>query len=126
VDSGAIREEQNDMILVLPFHDLAGLVDIKPSAGSNYILSASEPFNEEMVIDFEKLTNWLEYYGLPQYHVHVSGHITPLHLRESLKIIEPKMIFPIHGTHPELFSKYMRDLNSKTCLPETGKCYKIP
>jgi ribonuclease J len=126
VDSGAIREEQNDMIMVLPFHDLAGLVDIKPSAGSSYILSTSEPFNEEMVIDFEKLMNWLEYYGLPQYHVHVSGHITPLHLRESLKMIEPKMIFPIHGTHPELFSEYMRDLNSKTCLPETGKCYKIP
>ncbi|MGD0978917.1 MAG: hypothetical protein ABR962_07215 [Candidatus Bathyarchaeia archaeon] len=42
-------------------------------AGSCYVLSASEPFNEEMDIDFKRLANWLDLYGLPQYHIHVSG-----------------------------------------------------
>jgi len=78
-----------------------------------------------MQMDFERLTNWLEQYGLPQYHVHVSGHITPLHLRDSLKIMEPQKIFPIHGIHPELFGRYMRDLKSEILLPEMEKSFRV-
>ncbi|MEM1543969.1 MAG: hypothetical protein QW795_04725, partial [Candidatus Bathyarchaeia archaeon] len=84
-----------------------------------------EPFNEEMEIDFNRLLNWLEHYGLPQYHVHVSGHIMPLHLREALKAINPKKIFPIHGDYPNLFSRFMRDLNSEIVVPEKGRKYEV-
>lgn len=125
IDSRGISEMQSKVILAASFCDLGELIGIKPSSGSCYILSASEPFNEEMEIDFAKLINWLEHYGLPQYHIHVSGHITPQHLRDSLKTINPKKIFPIHGTHPELFSKFMRDIDSKILLPEIGKSYKV-
>jgi len=125
IDSQKVADKQRDVILASSFYDLGELIEIKPSAGSCYILSASEPFNEEMEIDFNRLTNWLGHYGLPQYHVHVSGHITPLHLRESLKMLKPKKILPIHGKHPELFSRFMRDLKSEILLPEKGKSYKI-
>jgi len=125
VDPQDVTKEQSDVIMISSFYDLGELSQIKPSAGSSYVLSASEPFNEEMQIDFERLINWLEHYGLPQFHVHVSGHITPLHLRESLKTMKPKKIFPIHGTHPELFSKYMRDLDSKIRVPVREMTYKI-
>jgi len=125
MDSTEIAGKQNRLILVISFCDLGELVGIKPSPGSCYILSASEPFNEEMEMDFNKLINWLEHYGLPQYHVHVSGHATPLHLREALKIMKPKEIFPIHGTHPQLFSKFMRDIGGKILIPEKGKSYEI-
>ncbi len=125
VDSQNMAKEQSRVVMASSFYDLGELTEIKPSAGSSYILSASEPFNEEMEIDFERLTNWLEHYGLPQYHVHVSGHITPLHLRKSLEMIKPRRIFPIHGTHPELFSRFMKDLDSEITLPERKGSHKI-
>jgi len=50
----------------MSFYDLEELVEINPQPGSYYILSASEPFNEEMEIDFERLVNWLSHCGLPQ------------------------------------------------------------
>jgi ribonuclease J len=125
ISSEEIGDGQSNVILVSSFYDLGELTEIKPSAGSCYILSASEPFNEEMEIDFDRLLNWLEHYGLPQYHVHVSGHITPLRLRESLKMIRGRKIFPVHGTRPQLFSEFMRDLDSKILLPEKENIYEI-
>ncbi len=125
IDSKEIAKMQNKLVMVASFCDVGELVEIKPSPGSCYILSASEPFNEEMEIDFSRLLNWLEHYGLPQFHVHVSGHIMPLDLRESLKTIRPKTIFPVHGIRPELFSKFMQDIGSRILPPEEGKSYAI-
>jgi len=125
VDSHEIALRQRNLVLACSFYDLPELTEIKPDAGSCYIVSSSEPFNEEMEIDFNRLTNWLEHYGLPQFHVHVSGHITPLHLRESLITVNPKKIFPIHGTYSKLFSKFMRDVKSRVVIPEKEKKYKI-
>jgi len=125
VDSSEVAQMQDEVILATSFYDLGELVEIKPDPGSCYILSASEPINEEMEIDFNKLIKWLEHYGLPQYHVHVSGHIMPLQLKEALKTVKPKKIFPIHGEHPELFGKFMKDLDSEVLIAEKGKEYKI-
>jgi len=118
-------EMQGKLVLCMSFFDLNWLVDIDPQPGSCYILSASEPFNEEMEVDFNRLLSWLEYYGLPQYHIHVSGHITPLHLRKFLDNVKPRRIFPIHGIYPKIFSKFMRDLGSEIIIPEKGKLYEI-
>ena len=125
IDSRDIAGMQDKLVSVASFCDLGELVDIKPSPGSCYILSASEPFNEEMEIDFSRLLNWLEHYGLPQFHVHVSGHITPLDLRDSLSIMKPETIFPVHGMHPELFRRFMGNIGSKILPPEQGKSYKV-
>jgi ribonuclease J len=125
VDSSEIGEMQEEVILVTSFYDLEELVDIKPAPGSCHILSASEPINEEMETDFNKLISWLEHYGLPQYHVHVSGHIMPLQLKQILKAIDPKKIYPIHGEHPELFSKFLRDLDSEILAVERGEEYVL-
>jgi len=124
ISSSEISKKQDEIILSMPFSDLDWLVNINPLPGSCYILSMSEPFNEEMEIDFERLIKWLEHHGLPQYHIHVSGHITPLHLREFLKLIRPKRIFPIHGEHPKLFRGFMKDIG-EVIIPEKGKTYKI-
>ncbi len=93
--------------------------------GDCYVLSASEPFNEEMEIDFERLVNWLGHYGLPQYQVYVSGHIMPLQLKSILKEIDAVKVFPIHTENAELFGKFTRDLTGKVVLPEKGKEYKV-
>ena len=125
VDVFEVSKQQCKAILAMSLYDLEELVEIQPSPGSCYILSASEPFNEEMEIDFERLLNWLRHYGLPQYHVHVSGHIMPLQLKKALKEMNASKIFPIHTENAELFAKFMRDLKSETVLVEKGKEYKI-
>jgi ribonuclease J len=78
-----------------------------------------------MELDYEKLTNWLEHYGLPQYHVHVSGHIMPLQLKATLKEIGAKKVFPIHTEHAALFSRFMRDLPGEIVKTEKETSYKI-
>jgi len=125
VDVFEVSKQQCKVVLAMSFYDLEELVEINPRPGSCYILSASEPFNEEMEIDFERLVNWLRHYGLPQYHVHVSGHIMPLHLKNILKEINADKIFPIHTENADLFAKFIDDLKSKTVLVEKGRKYNV-
>ena len=125
VDVFEVSKRQCKAVLAMSFYDLEELVEIQPEAGSCHILSASEPFNEEMEIDFEKLINWLRHYGLPQYHAHVSGHIMPLQLKNFLKETDMAKIFPIHTENAELFAKFMRDLKGKVVPTEKSKEYKI-
>jgi ribonuclease J len=120
-----ISKQQCKVVLAMSFYDLEELVEINPKPGSCHILSASEPFNEEMEIDFERLVNWLRHYGLPQYRVHVSGHIMPLQLKTILEEVNASKIFPVHTENADLFAKFMRDLKSKVVLAEKGKEYKI-
>jgi ribonuclease J len=125
VDVFEVSKQQCRAILAMSFYDLEELVEINPASGSCYVLSASEPFNEEMEIDFERLVNWLKHYGLPQYHVHVSGHIMPLQLKTILKQFSAAKVFPIHTECAELFAKFMRNNESEVILPEKNKDYKL-
>lgn len=125
VDVFEVSKRQCKVVLALSFYDLEELVEIRPEAGSCYVLSASEPFNEEMELDFEKLRNWLGHYGLPQYHVHVSGHVMPLQLKALLSQINAEKIFPVHTENADLFSKFMRNLEGQTVQPEKGKEYRL-
>lgn len=125
LNAKAICKKQRGMILVTSFYDLEELVEIKPTPGSCYILSASEPFNEEMEIDHQRLKNWLKHYGLPQYHVHVSGHIMPLELKHVLRRVNAEKVFPIHVEHSDLFARFMRDLKSKVVHVKKEKEYQI-
>jgi ribonuclease J len=125
VDVFEVSKRQCKAVLAISFYDLEELIEIKPQAGSCHILSASEPFNEEMEIDFERLVNWLRHYGLPQYHVHVSGHIMPLQLKAILKEINATKIFPVHTENAELFNRFMQDVKSQIVPTEKDKKYPI-
>ena len=118
-------KQQCKVILAMAYYDFEELVSLQPTAGSSYILSSSEPFNEEMEIDHERLTNWLSHYGVPQYHVHVSGHMMPLQLKATLKEINAERTFPIHTEHAELFAKFMRDLKSQVTHVEKCREYLL-
>jgi ribonuclease J len=120
-----VSKQQCRVVLVVSFYDFEELVALQPAAGSCYVLSASEPFNEEMEIDYDRLSNWLKHYGLPQYHVHVSGHIMPLRLKAALKEINAKRIFPIHTENAGLFARFMRDLRGQVRLVEKSKEYTL-
>jgi len=125
VDVFEVSKRQCSTVLAMSFYDLEELVEIQPKAGSCFVLSASEPFNEEMEIDFERLVNWLGHYGLPQYHVHVSGHIMPLQLKAILKEINASKVFPVHTENAELFAKFVQNLKSQVILTEKSKGYSL-
>ena len=125
VDSEEIGNLQGEVVLACSLYNMEEMVRIKPSGESCYILSGSEPFNEEMEIDFEKLLNWLRHYGLPQYHIHVSGHIMPLELRDVIQKINPNKVFPIHTEDPGLFAKFCRTIGSEFVIPEIGHRNKL-
>jgi len=125
VDASHMAGMQDRIVLVCSFYDFEELVDIKPLPESCYVLSASEPYDEEMELDFERLTNWLVYYGLPQYHIHVSGHIMPLQLRQALRTMGAKKVFPVHSQHPQLFDRFTRNTASTTVLVEKGREYAL-
>jgi len=125
VDSARAAEIQDEIILVCSFYDFEELIEIKPVPESCYILSASEPFDEEMEIDFDRLVNWLVHCGLPQYHIHVSGHVMPLQLKKALETIRPRKTFPVHCNYPELFSRFMKNVGGEILLAERGREYSV-
>ena len=75
----------------------------------NFILSKSEPFSEEMVINFDKLLHWLALYGIKEYYqIHVSGHCERKDLEDIIKACDPEVLIPIHTQHPEMFRNLVK------------------
>jgi ribonuclease J len=121
VSSKDISSMQEEVILVASLYDMNEVAEIKPEAGSSYILSQSEPFDEEMEISYEKLLNWLNYLGIPLYQAHASGHATPHELKHAIAEISPKKVVPIHTQTPELFKGFISDLEVEVVIPSEGK-----
>ena len=124
IDAHEARRRQKELILATAFSDLKELLEMRPEPGSSFILSSSEPFNEEMEIEYEKFVNWLDHFGLPMYHIHCSGHIMPTEIKQAIMEISPKTLFPIHTEHPELFGRYVADV-TKVTLPQVNKPQRI-
>jgi ribonuclease J len=125
VNAAYVNAHQDELLLAASFLDMNEMVEVQPEPGSVYILSQSEPFNEEMEIDYNKLLNWLEICGLPLYQVHASGHINPDQLKWAISEINPGRLYPIHTTRPNLLAAYIRDLETEVVCPEEGVEYKL-
>jgi ribonuclease J len=127
IDAAAVKGLQSEAILVASLSDMLALPAIDPMPGSVYILSSSEPFNEEMEISFEKLRNWLTRYGLPLFQVHASGHATAHDLRAAVEAIRPKKVFVVHTDNPSLFARFLGklDLGAEIIEPREGVPYLL-
>jgi ribonuclease J len=117
ITSDDLTASPKHYVVATSLSDMEGMVGVKPSAGSVYILSSSEPYNEEMELDMQRLVEWLDFYGMPLYHVHVSGHIMPQQLRSLVSGIGAKRVAPIHTEHPELFLKFAMEKKDVGFLP---------
>jgi ribonuclease J len=105
----------------LGFYYFGSLIDIKPSTGTPYIHSASEPWDEEQEIAQERVNNWLNKFGMNKYQIHCSGHAKGSDLMNIVKEIDAKILFPIHSEHP---TEYARITNKITIVDE-GKKYQL-
>ena len=104
-----LQKEPNSYIFRCDFFELAQLIDIKPQNGL-YIHSLTEPFNEEMEIDFRRVENWLKRFNLLPYHpMHVSGHASGRELLNMIREINPEKLYPIHTESIESFNILKND-----------------
>ncbi len=117
VVSQDVKASQSNLLLILGFYEFNELVGVQPKADSVYILSQSEPFNEEMELQFAKLKRWLSLYGVPLYQVHSSGHAKPQDLRKFIASVRPKKNIVVHTEHPELYRAYISDLGVNPVAP---------
>jgi len=101
-----IKENQKDYMFFCTNFDLKELIDLKPIKGSVYIKSVCEPFDREMEIDWKRVNNWIEHFGMNLHKTHVSGHASAPQLKEFVKKVQPKMVVPVHSQHPEFYEKW--------------------
>ncbi|MDH7482504.1 MAG: MBL fold metallo-hydrolase RNA specificity domain-containing protein [Armatimonadota bacterium] len=125
-----VRKNQDKFICCFRFFDVNELALIKPIAGSIWIYSSCEAFNEEMKIDQERLKAWLEKYdmvflggtdddqGNP---FHVSGHANGADILKLIEEIQPEIVIPIH-TEEKNLSIFNDSLKGKcqVKVPEVG------
>ena len=119
-----LRAEPRRYLLATSFGSTSLIQRVKPASGI-YLLSASEPFNEESEISFDKLLNWLTLSGLAMYTAHCSGHIDPLGLRQTLEEMRPKMVYPIHTENPLLFKRFVEPSGLSVQIPKQGIPFKL-
>jgi ribonuclease J len=120
-----VKAIQEKAILVAGLTDMLAMPEIDPVPGSIYILSSSEPFNEEMEISYDKLMEWLTRYGLPVFQVHASGHATAHDLRAAVETIRPEKVYLVHTENPALYARFLGKLGFETVQPIEGHAYEL-
>jgi len=107
VTANDIKSAEDKFIFVGGFFSINDMIDILPALGSSYIYSHSEPFNEEMEIDYKRLQNWISLLKLNFHNKesHCSGHADWSDLKDLVRRINAKAVFPVHTEHPEAFKE---------------------
>lgn len=101
-----LKKEQDKFMFFCNNFDLKELIDIRPADGSVYIKSVCEPFDVEMEIDWQRIENWINHFGMNVNNTHVSGHASGPQLRDFIKSVRPKLIIPIHTQHANYYEKW--------------------
>jgi ribonuclease J len=124
VKAEQVAKQQSKYMLFMEFFDLTELLDVRPNLNSLFIHSLTEPFNEEMAMDFNRMLNWLEKFKIPLKHAHASGHADAKQLKKIAEFIKPKQLYPVHTDKPEMFKKLIGK-KVRVVLPEIGKAVMI-
>ncbi|HUX98708.1 MAG TPA: MBL fold metallo-hydrolase RNA specificity domain-containing protein [Candidatus Deferrimicrobium sp.] len=98
-----IKEHQSEFIVFCNFFSLKNLLDFQPEKGSKFIWSVTEPFDEESLLDFERVKNWIDLFKLPIVKAHASGHAMFNEILEMVEQINPKAVLPVHTEKPKRF-----------------------
>jgi ribonuclease J len=114
-----IKNNQDEYMIFMTNFDLKELINIRPVKNSIFIKSVCEPFDLEMELDWKRVKNWIDHFGMKLRRTHVSGHASGPQLKEFVKTIEPKTIVPIHTEHPEIFDKWWGKVKLLKCIGST-------
>ncbi len=108
VDYRDVKANQKNFVFYCSDFQLQNLIDVKPMEKSSYIRSSTEPFNDEMELDQERIKKWLIHFGLISNDgawntVHVSGHGTGDQIKKVIDEANSKTVIPIHTEHEDHF-----------------------
>ena len=108
VDYREIMANQKKYVFYCSDYQLQNLIDVKPKEKSGYIRSSTEPFNDEMILDQERIKNWLIHFGLISNDrawntIHVSGHGTGDQIKKVIEGANSETVIPIHTQHEDHF-----------------------
>ena len=131
VSSDRIRTDIGGYILCFSFFDVARLLDLGEISGT-WIYSSSEPYNEEAVLDMERLRNWTALLGLEfagsaradeaeMTGFHASGHAGGVHLQQFVEIANPRTLIPVHLESDGL-AFYRETFEHSTIEVRTPRC----
>ena len=114
-----VSSDPGSYIMCFTYYDILELVDLLVSnktRGGAYIYSNTEPFNEEMEIDFKRLKKWvkeilkMDFYGSDERSIlHVSGHAGVDEIVEFLKNINADLVIPVHTERRREFAKFLEE-----------------
>jgi len=113
-----VKDEQKKFMFFATNFDLKELIDLRPNKGSVYIKSVCEPFDIEMEIDWQRIENWINHFGMNLNSTHVSGHASGPQLKHFVKNAKPKLIVPIHTEHANAYEKWWSSVH---LLKEPGE-----
>ena len=124
-----VSKRPSEYILLTAFYKWREIADLRPPPGSMFILSSSEPFEEEAEIEFERLMNWLRFFGVQVFNIHSSGHVMPHDLRRVIETLRPRVVIPVHTAHPDAYMRYVSDITSRMGIefvrPVRGRPYEL-
>ncbi len=142
-----ISSAQDKFILCFSFLDINELPSIRPSPGSLYLFSSSEPHDEEQEIDFRRLHNWLEHFGIKscglpveikneggksdweipdeEKGLHASGHACGPDLLRVAREIKPQVLIPVHSEHSDFYAGELSGSGIEVRLPEVGGVVEV-
>ena len=111
IDYRDISSKQKDYMFYCSDFKLQELIDVRPSEDSSYIRSSTEPFDDEMRLDQDRIKRWLVHFGLlgkeEGWNVtHVSGHGSRDQIKQVVQETKAKNLIPIHTIHEEYFNKW--------------------
>ena len=110
---------EDDYLMFCTNFDLKELINIKPVEGSVYIKSVCEPFDAEMEMDWERVMNWINHFGIAVNSTHVSGHASGPQLKEFVTTVKPKVLIPVHTENATAFASYCNNVKLLKQLGET-------
>ena len=106
-----VSRNQKDLIFYCSDFQLQELIDLRPIENSSYIRSSTEPFDDEMKLDQERVKRWLIHFRLIKNesewnHIHVSGHGSGDQIKKIIEGSKSKSLVPIHTEHEEFHRKW--------------------
>lgn len=111
VDHRDVSTHQKEVIFYCSDFQLQELIDVRPAQNSSYIRSSTEPFDDEMKLDQERVKKWLVHFGLLDnesdwHHIHVSGHGSGDQIKKIIEGSKAKKLIPIHTEHEEFHKEW--------------------
>ncbi|MFX0212408.1 MAG: MBL fold metallo-hydrolase RNA specificity domain-containing protein, partial [Candidatus Hodarchaeota archaeon] len=94
----------------------------QPQSTSTYFYSHGDPFDEEGMIDFNRLQEWIKHFHLIFKQYHASGHAPRRDLKQIVEAISPELLMPIHSEQPEMYKELV---DVPVLLPKRGKAISI-